>query len=304
MSKYIDYTGVEFYRWRLDDIEQNEKQFVIGRYNQKDLTRKTHTHEFIQIYYILNGTIKHTIENEKGYVTKGDIFILPPDIFHLLENMDCKDVEFISIGFMPSFIGFTYDESTFLSKFLSYLLIQNTLKDQFDIKPKVTFSGELQLQVENLVTDLLDEYISKREGYLLYIEGQLLRLLVLIAREYVSTPYYSENKDKLAAYNIAISGSIKYINENFIKDIKIYDVAKHFQLSRTYFCELFKQYTNKTFNEYINDLRISQAKHLLLSTKSSITDIAYSSGFNDSSSFSRKFLKKTGTSPSEFRKML
>jgi len=300
-NKYID---VEFHRWRLKDIVENENNFVIGRYKEDDLTKKTHTHEFIQIYYIINGMLRHNVGNETGCLGKGDIFIIPPNVYHCLEKMDGKGVDFISICFMPQFIDFSPDGTSFINKFVNFLLVEHVIKDELKIKPKIVFTSELQIQVENLVMDMLKEYAQKREGYLFYIKGQLLRFLVLIAREYIKTPYYANNSDKFQAYSEAIVKSIRYVEENFSENLKIDDVARTFLLSRTYFCELFKKYTGKTFNEYMNDLRIAYAKKMLACSQCSITEIAYSSGFNDVTNFCRNFKKQMGLSPSEYRKTL
>jgi AraC-like DNA-binding protein len=146
------------------------------------------------------------------------------------------------------------------------------------------------------------EYEKKSEGYYTYLCGLTLVLLTLLAREYSGNKYYEDIRDKTNYYQSAILNSINYINENFTKDLKLDEVAKKFLLSRTYFCELFKKNVGMTFNKYINLLRIGRAKMLLSNTNMSITDVAFSSGFNDTSNFSRQFAKHINLTPSEYRK--
>lgn len=297
-------TKLEYYRFNLRDISDNENGFVIGRYDENNILQQIHTHGFIQIYYIAEGTLRHKVNDETSILAKGDIFILPPDIYHAIENVERKKLTYISIGFMPEFIDFSCQKhASFMDKFIRFILSEQHIQSDLPIRPKISFAGETLIQVEKVIKAMLQEYSAKKEGHHFFNKGQLLQLLVLIAREYVTTPYYLQNKNKFDAYNEAIISCIDYVNQNFRQDLKIDSLAKSFYLSRTYFCKLFKSYTGKSFNTYINDLRISYSKQLLDSSETNITDISYDAGFNDISSFCRKFKEQFGISPSEYRKI-
>ena len=75
-----------------------------------------------------------------------------------------------------------------------------------------------------------------------------------------------------------------------------------FVVRKSYFCRLFKAVTDKTPMEYLNSYRIEKAAAKLLSTDESVTDIAYSCGFNDLSYFIKVFRDFKGISPKQFRK--
>ena len=203
---------------------------------------------------------------------------------------------------MPGFIDFHQRDSSLLCKFLDFIIVDQVIKHDLQIRPRITFSNELCVPAELIVNDMLEEYTLKKDGYMLYIKGQLIRLIVMLAREYVSSNYYENNKDKMQIYYKTIIDCIQFVNENFTKDLKIDTMSKQFTLSRTYFCELFKKFTGKTFNEYINDLRINHSKRLIRDSNLSITEIALSSGFSDAACFCRKFREQTGSSPSSYRK--
>ena len=67
--------------------------------------------------------------------------------------------------------------------------------------------------------------------------------------------------------------------------------------------KLFKKQTGKSPNEWIRDLRIMTAAHLLLSTDDNINEIAYKAGFDDVNYFIRVFKKKLGNTPKKFREV-
>ena len=80
------------------------------------------------------------------------------------------------------------------------------------------------------------------------------------------------------------------------------DVAKKFNLSRSYLSKKFKSVTGFGFKEYIINVRIQHACELLLNTNKSITDIAFECGFNDSNYFGDAFRRTKGISPNKYRK--
>ena len=99
-----------------------------------------------------------------------------------------------------------------------------------------------------------------------------------------------------------ISEAVKYIYYNYNKDISLDDIAKKFNLSKSYFSRKFKAVTGFGYKEYITSVRLKKACDLLLDTDNSITEIAEKCGFNDSNYFGDAFRKVKGVSPNKYRK--
>ncbi len=93
-----------------------------------------------------------------------------------------------------------------------------------------------------------------------------------------------------------------YIDVNHTKKISSKDVCEHFSCSRSYMSREFNRYTGKTMREYLTELRIKDALILLDTSALSVSEIAYSVGFNDSNYFSSIFKSHIGISPQEYRK--
>lgn len=95
----------------------------------------------------------------------------------------------------------------------------------------------------------------------------------------------------------------QFINENYNKDINLESVSNQIGFNPAYFSALFKKETNENFMEYVMKIRIQNAKFLLIQTDKDVAEIADDVGYTDLKYFSKLFRKKTGLSPSEFRKL-
>ena len=90
---------------------------------------------------------------------------------------------------------------------------------------------------------------------------------------------------------------------NFDQNISLNQVADIANMTPNAFCRYFKQRTNKTYMNFLLDIRIGNACKLLTKkTDLSIAEISYKSGFNNLTNFNRKFKSIKGITPSEFRK--
>lgn len=94
---------------------------------------------------------------------------------------------------------------------------------------------------------------------------------------------------------------LRYVKRYHTCNITLDDICEQFSCSRFYISHVFKKTTQKTFREYLTALRIEDAKSLLRHSELSITEIAFSVGFNDSNYFSSVFKEHVGLSPRAYR---
>ena len=92
----------------------------------------------------------------------------------------------------------------------------------------------------------------------------------------------------------------KYVMDHFRDQISVEKIACDVHMTTTSFCRFFKQRTNKSFIQYVNDIRIGYACKLLLQEDFNISQIAYESGFENLSNFNKQFKKIKGLTPREF----
>lgn len=96
---------------------------------------------------------------------------------------------------------------------------------------------------------------------------------------------------------------LKYVHDNIKEPLLAGNVAKEFGYSKWYFCERFKNFTGRTFVEYVRHHRIQMAALALLSGIK-VLDVATSYGYDSVSGFNKAFLKEYGCSPTEYRKQM
>ena len=99
-----------------------------------------------------------------------------------------------------------------------------------------------------------------------------------------------------------ISHGIVYLEENYDKNPSVSELADMCSVSESTFRELFKSYSGLSPHDYITKARIERAKKLLADGVMTVSELAYSLGFGDTSSFGRFFKGEVGVSPGEWRK--
>ena len=99
-----------------------------------------------------------------------------------------------------------------------------------------------------------------------------------------------------------ITSALRYIHRNYQNKLSLQEVSEELHVNSSYFSALFRQEISMTFTDYLNQLRIGQACHLLTDTEMSIMEIAAAVGFDDQSYFTRVFRKYKGITPHAYRK--
>lgn len=101
--------------------------------------------------------------------------------------------------------------------------------------------------------------------------------------------------------NILWKKVLEYIEKNFNKKIHAQSICKELYISERTFYYLFKSNTNESFVEYLTRFRIEKAKHLLLNSNMSISEISENVGIKDHYYFNKIFKKYTGVTPLSYK---
>ena len=176
-----------------------------------------------------------------------------------------------------------------------------------DILTQVYFPCD-SCNVISLFVNALMDNCAKREdskadkGLLeLSVLGYLCNLFsyILQNRMYKTVPLESAHK----SYRIdQIKAVLKYIEQNYGTNITLNDLAGIANMNPNYFCRVFQNVTQQTPMEYVIYYRVEQAAMMLVTTELSITAIAFASGFNDHSYFTKVFKSIKGVTPRVYRK--
>lgn len=265
-------------------------------------TNQLHRHEYMQINYVCKGKGVHVINKSEYRILKGDIFVIPPFVPHCIRAMKDSSLNVYEFEFVPEFVNQNFESIENVESFFDFAYIEPFLVNESNVKPRLNLIGKNQVEVESILMEVLSEYTEKKSGYLLIIKSLLLKLLVLVGREFTKDLENSESRSVFDRHRDSIFGAIKFINDNYDHDMSVEEVAKEFMLSQSYFSYLFKSITSRTFTEYVNGIRISKAMELLRKTDKRVLDICYETGFKNVNHFNRLFRQQTGVSPLNYRK--
>ena len=103
-------------------------------------------------------------------------------------------------------------------------------------------------------------------------------------------------------YDREITKVCEYIDNNYAQRITVEDMHQVAHMSKYYFIRVFKKYVGLPPYEYLQTIRVNKAKHLLLFSSQSISDIASQTGFADTNGFIKAFKEKVGETPLQYRK--
>lgn len=101
-----------------------------------------------------------------------------------------------------------------------------------------------------------------------------------------------------------VANAKEFVQEHVEEAISLSEVIRHVNVSRFYFCKLFKKSTGFTFTEYVGRVRVERAKQLLSDPKLRISEVVFASGFGSIPRFNSVFKRHVGMPPSEYRETL
>ena len=231
----------------------------------------THTHDYYEMTYMCDGEAVQIINDKPHYVHKGSLIILSPNDNHSHHSLT---------KIVPLNCSF---QST---KALSYL-------PNADAFPIVLELDEyFQQQIEHLFYLLMVEIKNDRSQHAKAEWNFLDSIFLLVSRNLTNSQQnLTSAMEQILSYTI-----------NHLQDIKFSDAAQIYGTSEGNFCRMFKKNFNMTFTEFVTNLRIEQAKKLLLNTQHKIEFIYKQCGYNNSRPFFMDFKKRCGVTPHQFRK--
>lgn len=286
----------------MEDNNNGGLPFFVAKYDVYSSRPKMHAHDFIQINYVYSGKATHIVNDKSLEIIKGDIFVIPPKVAHSIVKIQGESAVIFEFEFTPDFINQNFHDMKDAEVFLDFAYIKPFLVSQDLVKPRFNLCGNVRTEVEHILNEVYTEYTNRHMGFDLLVKAQLLRLLVIVGREFSE---YLDNSKTNQTYKLqreSIMNAINYIESNYYEKLTSDAVAKKFMLSPSYFNHLFKYFTSRTFTEYLISVRISKALELLITTDRKILDICYDVGFNNVNHFNRIFKREMSMSPIEYRK--
>lgn len=265
---------VEQRKKRESTFQNSKSTFFEYKHSYLSYDFPTHQHNYLEMEIVLDGSGTHIHNGVSHPVKRGDVYILRTTDRHGYKLT--SRVEVINISFSEKMIS------------ADLLLNLNTIHGNvFASLSEKEFTDFLRL-----CKLCEEEYFNKNKNEKI-IENLVNCICIYILR-------HCEEKARRSATS-TIDTVLKYLHNHFHDDITLYKISESLGYTPDYLSRLFKKETGMGYNEYLNNLRIQYAKHLLSTTDMSIVNVSSISGFRSYNHFYINFLKNTGITPSEYK---
>lgn len=249
-----------------------------------------HQHNEIQLSLIVHGFGKLIVGDSVHQFRDGDFFAIGANCPHVFKTEKSQGrVHMISLFFTPATFGegfFTLPDLSEIRPFFDFV------QDGFQLKGHEHEIGGRLLAFPKA---------SKTTRVILLIA--LLQELSKADRISLTNFTYPKEIGNLAGKRMQLV--FDYVLHNFHKEVKLEVVSNLVHMTPNAFCKFFKKRTNKTFFQFLIELRIEHASQLLRNQEDlSIAEVSERSGFKSISNFNRKFKLYKETIPSHYRKPL
>lgn len=280
-------------RFQEDTVIPNGYDVMVLR-QARYMPIKSHSHEYLEFVYLMEGTTTEVIDGRTYAMEAGDLFLLSPGTAHY-------DITFSDDALLFFIMA---RAKTFDTAFLSLLKHDDILSTFFS---HVVFN---KLQDTCLLIKTAGDDVLKNHIYNLFMEFRETNpytprmanvefewLCIHLLQKHIGNIQDTSAHQRSANINKILF----YIEENF-RFVTLDEVCAKFNYSRGHIQRIIKKNTGYTFSEFLTNVRIRRSCELLKNHSLQISSVAEAAGFNDDSNFYRSFKTHMGMSPSQYRK--
>ncbi|SOC40986.1 AraC family transcriptional regulator [Ureibacillus acetophenoni] len=248
-----------------------------------------HWHDEIQFVYIVKGEAIFQVNEEWIAVKQGDGLFINSECLHMAKDKEQSDCVYICLNVSP------------------YFILSPELFTRY-VKPYIQATNLPYLYIDaqknwgkNILEAILKiyQYIEQTPPY---YEMDITMQLTYIWKNLIDNGFKLEYVQTEIVKSQRMKQMLSWIHEHYAEKIKLEDIARAGQLSRSECCRYFKRYLKCSPVNYVIDYRIQKSISLLQQENYTITDVAYQVGFNSTSYFIKEFRSSMGMTPLAYKK--
>lgn len=247
-----------------------------------------HNHDGYELLLFLNGDANIFVESTGKKMLPGDLIIIPPFSFHGAILIDIANYERIVLNIRPQILKKISDATTDLSTCL-----------QSESPSRLNFIHIDEAHLSSFV-EIMDKLQSALNdtcyGHTLLAKAYLAEFLITVSN-------YAHRTETNSFDNIMsplMAKLFRYIDSNITNNITIEQIATNLHHNSDYLGRVFKENTGGSLKHYINAKKISLAQQYL-SQGYTPYEVCFMTGYNNYSSFSRRFSAHIGLSPKQYQ---
>lgn len=281
----------------IDVILQSKRTIRIKKVDKFFFDGPFHFHQLCELIFIEESYGKRMVGDNINNFSKGDLILMGPDLPHIWQN---DPIFFLKEEELKSKATVVYFPADFLLNLSDEISVIQPTQELIKRSARgLRFYGKTQTRVSEILSN-----ISEEDGFKKILDFLHVFEILLDSKEYeylasVSYRNLYDEKDTIRMVEV-----YKFLMQNFHRDISLEEIAQIACMSPTAFCRFFKKKTQKSFIQFLNELRIGHACKLLQEDDYTITDACYESGYNNLSNFNKFFKYITNKTPSQYKKHL
>lgn len=247
----------------------------------------------LEIIFFFEGTAELHIGGVSYTAVAGDLFLLGEGLIHSGYVIDK----------MPRYYTILLDRYQMRDSDLSSALHSALLTGKLEL-PTLLQPGHTRYDVlTSIVKSVIEEFVSREQGYEPTVKAHLQILLMQLARFYGSDFNEIDRKQVANRRKVErLKDVISFVEGNYQEKLTVGQAASIAKMSPYHFCRVFKDGVGRTFNEYVQLYRVGKAEELIRETDLSITRIAELTGFGTIHYLDELFKRHRGCTPMQFRK--
>lgn len=271
--------SLEYYEQKIISDSEFPVQMFVNDVGKKVWYFNQHWHEHIELHYVLEGRTTLRLGQREIPAREGNLVVVNSNELHA-GYCDGTHMRVLVIIF---------DMGDFYKELADKNVIFQSLVERDET-------------IDAIMSAIQKEYSEQRIGYRLICKGELLHLIVHLAREYAAEVLTERESDSRKRRLERINTVLDYIQSNYTKQISNRELADIIHLSEDRFNHLFKESMGMPPLQYMNEVRMKKAMNLLKRKEGTVVEIADSVGFTDYNHFGRQFRRYYGCAPSEILK--
>jgi len=255
-----------------------------------------HHHAFDELVIVLSGTAMHTINDQTYPVKTGDVFVVKRGSIH--NYQEPKGFAVANVMFDAKKLDMDHWDIRELPGYHVLFSLEPAFRNRHQFRSRLTVEGSIFTRVSEWVEEIAAITADRNPGYRVEAQGHFMLLVIMLSKCYSDTPESDTDTTTL----LRLGDAIAYIESNYPDRISNPKLARMAHMTVRTFQRTFHQSMHMTPSEYIKQVRIRNAAHLLKESDLPLTRVAHECGFVDSSYFGRIFRRTMGFTPSEYRK--
>lgn len=254
-----------------------------------------HTHDYIEIGYIVYGEIILSFTNKMVTFCTGDFFFIGRGVEH------CESLPSIDSCYFYLLIPTELFDSTFVSNFSSQIMInfiQSTLAKKGNENGYLLFRPQGKNRVDLILKYIAEEIDARNEGYQYFIKGWIVRLIEDLCKHYKPVLHHLAQHQLREIIYLKVD---EYMRNN-CASVTVKELCVKFHYNSCYFNQLIHDFSNESYMSHLQTIRLSQAANMLKTTDYSIKTIAEKVGYRNLTFFNKIFRMRYNTNPGDYRK--